>query len=422
MSRLAIAASGVGKRYRIGQSVATYQTFRDLLAHVRQPPSHRSEGGCVWALRDVNVEVPTGQVLGIVGRNGAGKSTLLKLLSAITPPTTGRIELRGRVASLLEVGTGFHGELTGRENVFLNGAILGMSRKEIRDKLDAIVAFSEVEAFIDTPVKRYSSGMYVRLAFAVAAHLEPEILIVDEVLAVGDLAFQRKCLGRMNAAAEAGRTVLFVSHNMGMIQSLCERALLLEKGRIRADGVPAKVIQEYVELTLGGAAADASVAFEEDHRLPFQLLSAALRSGDPNPKMHFDIFEPVQVEVTYLIRKSIAGTNVGLAVYHRGDPLFLTWDTDADPARLEPRAPGRYTARVVLPAPLLKAGQYQLRFEMGVIRTRSVHKPDEGLTLTVIEQSVGTNLLSYSADRAGRLVVPLAWTLTASSAPSVPPA
>src|ERR1700736_125365 len=266
MSDAIITVEGLGKKYRLGQrSNERYTALRDVLtdkakslfrrngnprSDIRNPQSNE-----IWALRDVSFEVKQGEVIGIIGRNGAGKSTLLKILSRITEPTTGRVRLKGRVASLLEVGTGFHPELTGRENIFLNGAVLGMTRAEIQRKFDEIIDFAEVEKFLDTPVKRYSSGMYVRLAFAVAAHLEPEILVVDEVLAVGDAEFQKKCLGRMNDVAHEGRTVLFVSHNMQAVRRLCERALLLEDGKLVKEGDVASVAEHYlasIEAPEGG--------------------------------------------------------------------------------------------------------------------------------------------------------------------------
>lgn len=258
---IVIRAEGLGKKYVIGHEVERerYTTLRDAIAR-RVKNYARSSAGRLsrretpvvpaiedfWALRDINFEIRRGEVLGIIGRNGAGKSTLLKVLSRITEPSEGRVQLRGRVASLLEVGTGFHPELTGRENIFLNGAILGMTRTEIRRRFDEIVAFADVERFLDTPVKKYSSGMYVRLAFAVAAHLEPEILIVDEVLAVGDAEFQKKCLGKLGEVASGGRTVLFVSHNMAAVQNLCTRALLIDAGRLKMAGDPASAISDYL--------------------------------------------------------------------------------------------------------------------------------------------------------------------------------
>ncbi|HEX8501570.1 MAG TPA: polysaccharide ABC transporter ATP-binding protein [Pyrinomonadaceae bacterium] len=242
-----VRVEGLSKQYRLGARARSYDTLRDSLMGALRSPLRGGRGGgeTLWALRDVSFEVAPGEVVGVVGRNGAGKSTLLKVLSRITEPTSGRIELYGRIGSLLEVGTGFHPELTGRENIFLNGAILGMRRREIEAKFDEIVAFAEVERFMDTPVKRYSSGMYMRLAFAVAAHLEPEILLVDEVLAVGDAAFQKKCLGKMGEVAREGRTVLFVSHNMTAVNQLCSRAVLLAGGRLALEGRTQEVVAEY---------------------------------------------------------------------------------------------------------------------------------------------------------------------------------
>ena len=250
----AIRIANLSKRYRLGQHVQGDRTLRDALVHTAkrllgQAPAaekQQAKDNTFWALDDVSLDIAPGEVVGIVGHNGAGKSTLLKVLAGITSPTQGRVEIRGRVASLLEVGTGFHPELSGRENIYLNGSILGMTRPEIRAKFDDIVAFAGVERFLDTPVKRYSSGMRVRLAFAVAAHLDPEILIVDEVLAVGDAAFQTKCLGKMQELADGGgRTVLFVSHNMSSVRNLCTRAIYLEKGCVLADGTPDEIITQY---------------------------------------------------------------------------------------------------------------------------------------------------------------------------------
>lgn len=261
MNDVAIRVEGLGKQYRIGGPQEKHRTLREEIADSalapwrrmraivrREAPPEAAE--TIWALRDVSFDVQQGDVIGIVGRNGAGKSTALKILSRITDPTEGRAEIHGRVGSLLEVGTGFHPELTGRENIYLNGSILGMRRSEINDKFDEIVDFSEIEKFLDTPVKRYSSGMYVRLAFSVAAHLDPEILLVDEVLSVGDAAFQRKCLGRMSKAAEGGRTVLFVSHNMGAVRNLCTRGLWLDGGRVVCEGTAEAVVDRYLESAL----------------------------------------------------------------------------------------------------------------------------------------------------------------------------
>jgi lipopolysaccharide transport system ATP-binding protein len=264
----AIRAEGLGKCYRLarGGQREKYQTLRESLVGAAAAPFRRRGGAPApaweefWALRDVGFEVHPGEVVGVVGRNGAGKSTLLKILSRITKPTTGRVEINGRVGSLLEVGTGFHPELSGRENIYLNGSILGMSRSEIDQKFDEIVAFAEVEKFLDTPVKRYSSGMYVRLAFAVAAHLEPEILIVDEVLAVGDAAFQKKCMGKIGQVSRSGRTVMLVSHNMAAVTNLCSKAVLLESGRVTAVGTADEVVPRYLAVSRAGSAADADLS------------------------------------------------------------------------------------------------------------------------------------------------------------------
>jgi len=249
---IAIEVDSLSKKYRLGEYQAAYGTLRETLVHAGRRimrKEHHRPASEVWALRDVSFEVPEGQVLGVIGRNGAGKSTLLKILTRIAFPTEGRAEIRGRVGSLLEVGTGFNQELTGRENVYLNGAILGMKRREIEQRFDDIVEFSGVERFIDTPVKRYSSGMYVRLAFAVAAHLEPEILFVDEVLSVGDAEFQRRCLGRMEELANTGRTVLFVSHALPAVAQLCDRAIWIDGGHLVGDGKAAEVIANYLHQT-----------------------------------------------------------------------------------------------------------------------------------------------------------------------------
>jgi lipopolysaccharide transport system ATP-binding protein len=253
MTRTTISVENLGKEYVIGGREKGSETFREMIVSAAAAPFRRLKGLSgnvaseerIWALKDVSFDVKEGEVVGIIGRNGAGKSTLLKVLSRITAPTEGRVKISGRVSSLLEVGTGFHPELTGRENIYLNGAILGMSREEIIRKFDDIIEFSGVEKFLDTPVKRYSSGMSVRLAFAVAAHLEPDILIVDEVLAVGDAEFQRKCLGKMDDVARSGRTVLFVSHNMPAVEGLCPRCLLLECGRVVDDGATVQVLSTY---------------------------------------------------------------------------------------------------------------------------------------------------------------------------------
>ena len=311
-----IQAHQLGKQYRLGAlQPRNYKTLRESLIDWGKRPfrtltsrqsTRAQQNASFWALRDVSFEVTAGEVVGIIGRNGAGKSTLLKILSRITEPTSGYADIYGRVGSLLEVGTGFHPELTGRENIFLNGAILGMKRREISAKFDEIVAFAEVERFIDTPVKHYSSGMYLRLAFAVAAHLEPEILLVDEVLAVGDAAFQKKCLGKMGDVAKAGRTVLFVSHNMAAVQQLCQRAILLDGGRVVRDAVAPEVIRDYLQT----AADSGLVRFDEE----------TVRRGNGRSRYQQATIFNDHGEIASSIQ---AGSNlkIELAFHHHGQPL-----------------------------------------------------------------------------------------------------
>ncbi|WP_165223206.1 ABC transporter ATP-binding protein [Aquisphaera insulae] len=314
-----------------------------------------------WALRDVSFEVQRGQVVGLIGRNGAGKSTLLKILSRITEPTSGLARLRGRVASLLEVGTGMHPELTGRENTYLNGTLLGMRKAEIDRKFDEIVAFSEIEKFLDTPVKRYSSGMYVRLAFAIAAHLEPEILIVDEVLAVGDYAFQKKCLGKMrDVAAGGGRTVLFVSHNMGALSQLCELGVYLKDGCVEEVGPVKDVIMSYMKAGLDHNAARAT--FQPDPQKPGQFLSAeVLRPDGEEAGSDFACDEPITIRLTYEVRRPVAGTYLTLYLQNMEGTRVLHSDIrDTSPDTGERLHPGVHSFTVVIPPRLLAPTTYLL--------------------------------------------------------------
>ena len=296
MSNLAIRVENLGKMYHIGGPQRQYDRLGDRLADMALAPFRRalrlfrgqasSAAGLdqeIWALKSISFEVQEGEVVGIIGRNGAGKSTLLKLLSRITDPTEGLADINGRVGSLLEVGTGFHPELTGRENIFLNGAILGMKKKEIERKFDEITAFAEIDKFMETPVKHYSSGMYVRLAFSVAAHLEPEILLVDEVLAVGDIAFQRKCLGKMGDVAQQGRTVLFVSHNMGLIQTLCQRGILLQDGRIASDGPIAETLTAYQRTLESAESEDLAIRTDRRGKGRVRLVNVDILDGNDDP-------------------------------------------------------------------------------------------------------------------------------------------
>jgi len=369
-----IEARGLGKRYRLGGG-GGYQTIRELFSRIL---TRKAPATTFWALQDLAFSITPGEAVGIIGRNGAGKSTLLKILSRITAPTTGEVRLRGRVAALLEVGTGFHPELSGRENIFLNGAIMGLSRAEIRRCFDEIVAFAEVEKFLDTPVKRYSSGMYVRLAFAVAAHLRPEILVVDEVLAVGDSAFQKKCLGKMQDVASGGRTVLFVSHNMASITRLCTRGILLRDGRIAVDGRIDQVVAQYLRGTDDSPVA---VDYESAGRMPgnehARLLAARISSAGMSSAV-VDIRSPVQIEIDYEVLKEQWPLHPNVHVFGEdGMCVFITNDSYDQLAR-RPRAPGRYRATVELPGNLLSEGMYSVGVALSTFEPVVVHFFERG--------------------------------------------
>lgn len=380
MSRPIIEVRNISKRYRLGQIGMT--SLRDDLQRVgqwcgskfrRSPPSnpvaaptnHRPPASDFWALRDVSFDVQPGEVVGIIGRNGAGKSTLLKILSRITEPTSGEIRLRGRVASLLEVGTGFHPELSGRENIFLNGAILGMKRAEISRKFDEIVAFAEVEQFIDTPVKRYSSGMYVRLAFAIAAHLEPEILIVDEVLAVGDQVFQKKCLGKMDEVSrQNGRTVLFVSHNMGAIANLTKKCLLLTHGRTTLfDQTPAAITRYFADTFPKTPVWRASTANQH----PMQVMLVRLLNVAGCDANEFELCDGFEVEIEHVVRGSVRDALIELWLFSSDGSRLMTFgDYDTQPELRSIRAPGSFRSRFKVPGNLLNTGSYYVVLNSGI--------------------------------------------------------
>lgn len=338
-----------------------------------------------WALEDVSFEVKQGERIGIIGSNGAGKSTLLKILSRITEPTAGRVSLKGRTASLLEVGTGFHPELTGRENVFLNGAILGMSRVDIRQRFDEIVDFAEIEKFLDTPVKRYSSGMYVRLAFAIAAHLEPEILIVDEVLAVGDAQFQKKCLGKMGeVSSEDGRTVLFVSHNMGAVSRLCSRAVLLNSGRKVKEGKVNDVVPEYLH---SGGNPNSQYVQPSDPTLPMCLLGAELVKSDGSSDNTFSRNEPVAIRIRYQVNKAISSAHVYSVIFDaQGTYVLGTGDCDVDQNLLvKTRKPGVYQCEYKIPAYTLNQGTYSVSISLGIPYQENFQEPDNVLVFNIVD-------------------------------------
>jgi lipopolysaccharide transport system ATP-binding protein len=420
-----IRVENLGKRYRIGLAPIQYQTLSENITNVLRAPLRairrvqvpRDDAkDTIWALRDVSFDVEQGQVLGIIGRNGAGKSTLLKVLSHITEPTTGSVTIQGRVGSLLEVGTGFHPELTGRENIFLNGAILGMKRKEIDNKFDEIVDFSEVEQFIDTPVKRYSSGMYLRLAFAVAAHLEPEILVVDEVLAVGDAEFQKKCLGKMGDVAQQGRTVLFVSHNMSAVLRLTQESLVLEKGRL----VMRAPSPQSVDYYLSAGHSQAGERFWDDDEVPPSAAPfhpVALRLCDGRGKVVDTVrsTEPFQIEVEYRLSAPLTGLRIGLYLYNtRGEPVFTTFDTDA-PDLFEKhtsRAAGHYISRCTVPANLLNQGRFAVGMNASTYNIKRYFEDEQALDFNV--DVSGAPGMQWAETRQGPVRPRLEWTIEAA--------
>ena len=386
MSKYAVHAENIGKMYRLGSQVMAYQTLRDSLPNMFKR-KQKSEDEIIWALRDVSFDIEQGSVIGIIGRNGAGKSTLLKILSRITEPSEGYAEIRGRVGSLLEVGTGFHPELTGRENIYLNGAILGMRRKEIERKLDEIIDFSEVEKFIDTPIKRYSSGMQMRLAFSVAAHLEPEILVVDEVLAVGDADFQRKSLGKMQDVSTEGRTVLFVSHNMSAILRLTQEAIVLNQGTIVKRAPTAEAVDFY--LSQGFAEEGLRVWTPEETaeaKPPFHPIALRVfnRGGEPTDTVRST--EPVEIEMEYQLADTITGLRVGVYLMNtRGEYIFTSFDTDdpADFERYPARSAGKYISRCTIPADMLNEGRYIVGVNASTYRVKRYFQDEHALAFNV---------------------------------------
>ena len=406
-----IEVSGLSKCYRLGRAVR-HDTLRDRLAHgLRDLFSRHTHADAApstdefWALRDVGFGVARGEVVGIIGRNGAGKSTLLKILSRITEPTAGRIALRGRVASLLEVGTGFHPELTGRENIFLNGSILGMSRAEIRCKFDEIVAFAEVDRFLDTPVKHYSSGMYVRLAFAVAAHLDPEILIIDEVLAVGDIEFQKKCLGKMEQVAGGGRTIFFVSHNMAAVQRLCTRCIYLKQGAVAADGPVASVIDSYLR-DASTATGGGRWAYARKSPL-IEIEDVEMLVGD-SPRAAVSCGATLTFRARYRCtapEKFPEGLEAGFIVFGQGQKLVNFW-TNAGLGRTLPIAP-RGTITCTVPAWPFRSMPISVQLHLNYRLENLVDLP-EALTFESVDSDrFGTGIVPHASE--GIMLLPHQW-------------
>jgi lipopolysaccharide transport system ATP-binding protein len=432
MNDIAVRCEGISKQYRIGEhqsykalrDVVT-DTIRDLFRQLLQAERASKQNGngqaTIWALQDVSFEIKQGEVVGIIGRNGSGKSTLLKILSRVTEPTRGCAEINGRVGSLLEVGTGFHPELSGRENIFLNGAILGMKKAETTRKFDEIVAFAEVEKFIDTPVKRYSSGMYMRLAFAVAAHLEPEILLVDEVLAVGDGRFQKKCLGKMGQIAEQGRTVLFVSHSMPAITRLCRRAILLNDGCVLSDGPSPQVVNTYLYSDIGTAAARQWSRSRAPGNDIVRLVAVRVRTEDGRTSATVDIRRPVGIEMEFEVRQ---GGHVLVPNYHfvnsEGVCVFIASDHDAA-WRRRPRPPGRYISTAWIPGNYLAEGTLVVGAAISTMDPVIVHVFErDAIAFQVIDSLDGDAARGdYSGPMPGAVRPLLRWTTRFEDASSL---
>jgi len=411
-----ITVEGLSKRYRLGQLAGGYDTLRDQLAALGRGGrrARTEEERELWALRDVSFEVQPGEVVGLIGRNGAGKTTLLRLLTRITEPTGGRAILRGRVGSLLEVGTGFHPELTGRENIYLNGSILGMRRSEISARFDEIVEFAGVERFLDTPVKRYSSGMYVRLAFSVAAHLEPEILLVDEVLAVGDAEFQRRSLGKMEEVGRSGRTVVFVSHNMATITRLCSRALLLETGRIVGDGAASELVARYLTAESGSQAHRTWPPDEAPGNEAFRLHGVRIVDGDGRVASSVDVREPVGVELTLEVLRAHVPATPWLALFNdQGAHVFSAMDTD--PMWERGADQGIHVVTAWVPANLLNEGTIFVSVSMNSFRSggkaeRQLHV-DDAVSFLVVDPAEGDSARgAYAGSWPGAVRPLLTWS------------
>ena len=424
MSNTVIKVQNLSKQYRLG-TIGTGSLAHDLnrfwhTIRGKEDPYLKigetndrtkiSGSEYVWSLKDIDFEVQKGDAVGIIGRNGAGKSTLLKVLSRVTAPTTGSVRVKGRIASLLEVGTGFHPELTGRENVFPNGAILGMRKREIQRKFDEIVDFAGVERYIDTPVKRYSSGMYVRLAFAVAAYLESEILIVDEVLAVGDYEFQKKCLGKMNDVSKGeGRTVLFVSHNMGSIKSLCTKGIFLKNGELKQAGDIELITELYTRdyLTSGGDER-CEIIFDSKTEKQAYITYLALSNEEGVVKAEYDVFEQVILNVKYVIDTPTIGMSPIIDIKKDGVDFLYSLLTDEDESILDGQQPGEYNYKIKLLSPL-KKGRYTITFRLSKLRVGDIDAAEGALTFYIDEISFDPTNKSYASFRNGVVASVLPW-------------
>jgi ABC-type polysaccharide/polyol phosphate transport system, ATPase component len=398
----AVIAEGIGKTYQLGEQAAAYTLLRERIAEAFRP-RNAPVAETFWALKDVSFTIGQSEVVGLIGKNGAGKSTMLKILSRITEPAEGRIDLYGRVSSLLEVGIGFHPELSGRDNIYLNGAILGMSRQEIRRKFDEITEFAEISKFLDTPVKRYSSGMYVRLAFAVAAHLEPDILIVDEVLAVGDSAFQQKCLGKMRDIRSQGRSVIAVSHNMATIANICERVIWLESGRVKMIGPTQEVVHRYLSE---GVENELSWIPRHSSKREFEYHSVSVVRADTRESTDaIPADAPIDVVFEFSIVGPLAEGRIELRLADEyGELLFTTTSADIDGRRNHPWHMGQHEFTCHIPPNLLAPGSYRISITHPFGGWDTLH--DNVLTFHITEQ----NSVAAIDGRAGKIAPRLNWT------------
>lgn len=419
MSDTVIQVENLGKKYIIGhQQQKRNKMLRDAIANGAKSLGQRLLNPWgkhmvnpayeeFWALKDVSFEVKQGDRIGIIGRNGAGKSTLLKILSRITEPTTGRIRIKGRVASLLEVGTGFHPELTGRENIYLNGAILGMSKAEIKRKFDEIVDFAGIEKFLDTPVKRYSSGMYVRLAFAVAAHLEPEILIVDEVLAVGDVQFQKKCLGKMKEVGSEGRTVVFVSHNMAAITNLCKISILLEGGQVKFKGLASDIVDKYLESTIKDFGGE--LFFCEKNNSPAYFTKVAVLGKDNQPTEVVELTSGFKIFFEYNVLKTIENLEVYFSLFDKQGVKIFYSGTSKSRSKNEPfYQPGHYISEVKVPPKFLVPGVYIITIGLHQPNIHIFDQRENVIGISIVDSSITYSL--YKRKDIGSILVDFQWS------------
>jgi len=421
MNKPIIEVKNVGKKYNITHQRGGYIALRDILTNILKNPlkfaKHKAKQAIglntkeeFWALKNVDFEVNQGEVVGIIGSNGAGKSTLLKILTGITPPTEGEIIMRGKVASLLEVGTGFHPELTGRENIFLNGAILGMTKKEIVKKFEEIVAFAGIEKFLDTPVKYYSSGMYVRLAFSVAAHMEPDILLVDEVLAVGDADFQKKCLGKMEEVSkESGRTILFVSHNLSAVKALCKRSILLHKGKIEAIGETSAIIDKY----LSSAQTNKKAIYNFDPQTTAASIDkVSILDDEGNAHSDISVSADFSINIEFTCNEEVRDAALTL-VFYSSDQDILLYSTDADTTgKYETYKEGSYAATVKIPAFLFNIDHYTFDVSLGTPKI-SIFGIQRGLGFEIINTN-NPRSINFRGKHLGKIAFPLAYHISES--------